>query len=124
MSRNNRIAYLITTLCVLASAFFIYGAVGCIGPLIFENKWASFCYFGLLGGIGFSMLLSDVILAVTFFKKRSLSFKIVAAILWPIIAACIFYAGVALYIPYQIYNIVKIVKEKNPPELPKQKEAV
>ena len=124
MLRKNRIAYLITTLCVLISAFFIYGAIGSIGLLMFENKLASFCYWGLLGGIGFSMLLSDVILAVTFIKKRSLPFKIVAAILWPITAACIFYAGVALYIPYQIYNIVKIVKEKNPPELPKQKEAV
>ena len=124
MLRKNRIAYLITTLCVLISAFFFFFSIGSIGLLMFENKLASFCYWGLLGGIGFSMLLSDVILAVTFFKKRSLPFKIVAAILWPITAACIFYAGVALYIPYQIYNIVKIVKEKNPPELPKQKEAV
>ena len=117
MSRKNRIAYLITTLCVLISAFFIYGAIGSIGLLMFENKLASFCYWGLLGGIGFSMVFSSVILAVIFFKKRSLPFKIVAAILWPITFACIFYAGSVLYIPYQIYNIVKIIKEKEPPQI-------
>lgn len=60
MSRTNRIAYLITTLCVLASAFFIYGAVGCIGPLIFENKWASFFigdYWAELGLVCFCRTL-------------------------------------------------------------------
>lgn len=117
MSRNNRIAYLITTLCVLASAFFIYGVIGGIQPLIADSKLASFVFFGLLGGIGFSMIFSSVVLAVIFFKKRSLPFKIVAAILWPITFACIFYAGLALYIPYQIYNIVKIIKEKEPPQI-------
>lgn len=40
-------------------------------------------------------------------------FKIVSAILWPITMICVIYVGVFANIPYQIYNIVKIIKEKS-----------
>jgi len=112
MTRKKRIEYLIVTLCVLLTGFLIYGLAGCIQPLINDDKLASFLLFGCIGGFGFSMVLSTIILTVNFFAKRKLVFKIIAAILWPITYACAVFAGIFCYIPYQIYNIVKIIKER------------
>ncbi|MBE6761218.1 MAG: hypothetical protein E7551_02930 [Ruminococcaceae bacterium] len=112
MTRKKRIEYLIVTLCVLFTGFLIYGLVASIQPLINDDKLASFLLFGCIGGFGFSMILSTIILTVNFFAKRKLVFKIIAAILWPITFACAVYAGFFCYIPYQIYNIVKIIKDK------------
>ncbi len=112
MTRKSRIEYLITTLCVLFTGFIIYGLVGSIEPLINDNKLLSFLAFGCLGGFGFSMIVSTIILSVNFFSKRKTSFKIVAACLWPITFACAVYVGIVFYIPYQIYNIVEIIKNK------------
>lgn len=39
---------------------------------------------GCLGGFGFSIIVSTLMLAANFFSKRNLTFKICAAILWPI----------------------------------------
>ncbi len=112
MTRKKRIEYLIVTLCVLFTSFLIYGFIGSVQPLINDDKLSSFLFFGGIGGFGFSMLLSTIILTVNFFTKRSLIFKTIAAILWPITFGCAVYAGLFCYIPYQIYNIVKIIKEK------------
>ena len=111
MDRKKRIEYLITTMCVLISGFVMYGLVGSMEPLIHNSKVESFLFFGLLGGLGFSMLVSTLILSARFFAKKKLGFKIVVAILWPITFACAVYVGIFLYIPYQIYNIVKIIAE-------------
>lgn len=111
MDRRKRIEYFVTTMCVLVSGFVIYGLVGSIEPILYESKIKSFLFFGLLGGFGFSMLVSTMILSARFFAKKKLGFKIVAAILWPITFACATYAGIFMYIPYQIYNIVKIIVE-------------
>lgn len=112
MNRKKRIEFLIVTLCVLFTGFLIYGFIGSIQPLFNDDNFSSFLLFGCIGGFGFSMILSTIILTVNFFSKKKLGFKIVAALLWPITIACAFYAGVFCYIPYQVYNIVKIIKEK------------
>lgn len=109
MTRRNRIEYLICTLSVVVTGFIIYGFVGSIPPLINESKLQSFLLFGCLGGFGFSTIVSTIILSVAFFKKRGLTFKIVASVLWPITFAACVYVGVLSYIPYQIFNIVKLV---------------
>jgi len=96
----------------LFTGFLIYGIVGSIHPLINDGKFLSFLLFGCIGGFGFSMALSTIILTFNFFSKRKLIFKIIAAILWPITFACAVYAGFFCYFPYQIYNIVKIIKDK------------
>ena len=111
MDRKKRIEYLITTMCVLISGFLMYGLVGSMEPLIDNSKVKSFLLFGLLGGFGFSMIVSTIILSARFFAKKKLGFKIVAAILWPITFACSFYAGFFIYIPYQIYNVIKIFSD-------------
>ena len=109
MTKKNRIEYLICTLSVVVTGFIIYGFVGSIEPLINESKLQSFLLFGCLGGFGFSSIVSTIILSVGFFKKRGLAFKIVASVLWPITFAACVYAGVFSYIPYQIFNIVKLI---------------
>ncbi|MBQ2960480.1 MAG: hypothetical protein IJE09_04585 [Oscillospiraceae bacterium] len=115
MNRKKRIEYLLVTLCVFITGFFIYGFLGMINPLVDTNKLLSFLYSACLGGFGFSMLLSTIILSVNFFSKKKLAFKITAAILWPITVLCTVYLGIICYFPYQIYNIVKIVGEKASP---------
>ena len=109
MTKKNRIEYLVCTLSVVITGFIIYGFVGSIEPLINESKLQSFLLFGCLGGFGFSAVVSTIVLSVGFFKKRGLIFKIVASILWPITFAACVYAGMLSYIPYQIFNIVKLI---------------
>ena len=109
MTKKTRIEYLVCTLSVVVTGFVIYGLVGSIEPLINENKLQSFLLFGCLGGFGFSAVVSTIILSVGFFKKRGLIFKIVASVLWPITFAACVYAGMFSYIPYQIFNIVKLI---------------
>ena len=109
MTKKNRIEYLFCTLSVVVTGFFVYGLVGSIEPLINESKFQSFLLFGCLGGFGFSALVSTIILAVGFFKKRGFVFKIVASVLWPITFAVCVYVGILSYIPYQIFNIIKLV---------------
>ena len=117
MTKKNRIEYLVCVLSVLVTGFILYGFVGSIEPLINESKLQSFFLFGCLGGFGFSAVVSAIILSVGFFRKRGLVFKIVASLLWPITFAACVYAGILSYIPYQIFNIAKLIsmtkKEKN-----------
>ena len=117
MTKNNRIEYLVCTLSVLVTGFVLYGFIGSIEPLINESKLQSFFLFGCLGGFGFSAVVSAIILSVGFFRKRGLVFKIVASVLWPITFVACVYAGILSYIPYQIFNIAKLIsmtkKEKN-----------
>lgn len=112
MSRKQRIEYLICTMCVLITGFIIYGFTGSFQPLVNDNKLQSFILFGCMGGVGFSMLLSDVILTVRFISKRSMKFKVIASLLWFITFACSVYVGILFYVPYQIYNLIKIIKER------------
>jgi hypothetical protein len=109
VTKKTRIEYLVCTLGVVVTGFVIYGLVGSIEPLINESKLQSFLLFGCLGGFGFSAVVSTIILSVGFFKKRGLIFKIVASVLWPITFAACVYAGIFSYIPYQIFNIVKLI---------------
>ena len=108
MTKKNRIEYLICTLSVVVTGFIIYG-FGSIEPLINESKLQSFLLFGCLGGFGFSAIVSTIILSVDFFKKRGFAFKIVSSVLWPITFAACVYVGIFTYIPYQIFNIVKLI---------------
>ena len=71
MERSKRVEYLITTMCVLVTSFVMYGLVGSMEPIIFNSKLKTFLFFGLLGGSGFSMLFSTIILTIRFFAKKN-----------------------------------------------------
>ena len=109
MTKHNRIEYLVCTLSIVVTGFLIYGFLGCVEPLVNDSKFQSFLLFGCLGGFGFSAVVSTIFLSVRYFKKRDLRFKIIASVLWPITFGACVYAGIFSYIPYQIYNIVKII---------------
>lgn len=113
MCKKSRLEYLICTMCVLITGFILYGFVGSMEPLISNSKILSFLAFGCLGGFGFSMILSGIILTVRFISKRSLKFKIIASVFWIITFACAVYVGILGYFPYQIYNLVKIIKSSD-----------
>ena len=110
MTKKNRIEYLVCTVSVLITGFIIYGLIGSFEPPINESKEQSFWFFGCLGGFGFSAIVSILILSVRYFKTKGTTFKVVASVLWPLTFAACVYVGIFIYIPYQIYNIVKIVK--------------
>lgn len=112
MTRKQRIEYLIITLCVLISGFAMGAILRTVMPAAESNNVPSFWVLGLMFGMVYSMIMSSIILAVRFFSKRSLKFKIIAAVLWPISFACVFYTGILMYIPYQIYNIIRIIRSK------------
>lgn len=108
--RKKRLEYLICTMCVLLSGFLLYGSIGLLEPIPHQGKIQSFFIQGCLGGFGFSMLLSGLLLTVRFMAKRSLKFKAAASVFWIIPVACAVYVGILGYFPYQIYNLVKIIK--------------
>ncbi len=110
MTKRNRIEYLVCTLSVVVTGFIIYGLIASQQPLINESKVQSFLLFGCLSGFGFSAIVSTIILSVGFFRKRGLVFKIIASVLWPLTFGICVYVGILSYIPYQIYNIVEIIK--------------
>ena len=114
MKRRTRFEYLICTLSVATTSFLIYGLIGFASAAIEGNKWLSLVLFGFLGGYGFSAIVSAIYLAVGFFKKRGLVFKIIASVFWPITFAACVYVGYFTYIPYQIYNFIKILTYKEP----------
>jgi len=122
MNNKNRVEYLVCTLCVLISGFIIYGLIAVQQPLLNGSKFQSFLLFGCLGGFGFSAIVSTIILSVFFFKKQGLALKMIASVLWPVTFGVCICAGVFLYIPYEIYNIMKIIsfarmkQQKNSPE--------
>lgn len=116
MCKKNRVEYLICTMCVLITGFIIYGLIASMKPSIHNSKIQSFLVFGCLGGFGFSMILSGIILTVRFISKRSLKFKIIASVFWIFTFACSVYAGILGYFPYQIYNLVKIIKNSDSKE--------
>ena len=117
MSKKSRIEYLVCTLSVVVTGFLLFGLVGSIEPLVNGSKVQSFLLFGCLGGFGFSAMVSTIILSAGFFKNRGFKFKIVASVLWPITYVVCVYVGILSYIPYQIFNIVKLIsmnkEEKN-----------
>lgn len=81
MDKRKRLEYLIITACVFASGFIIYGLAGSIEPLIIDSRLTSFLLFGCLGGFGFSVIVSTIILSSRFFQKRGLALKTVSAVL-------------------------------------------
>ena len=116
MTKKNRIAYLFCTLFVGLYGFIICGSLGSVFTFLYEDALSAFFICGLIGGLALSAFASTLIVSASFFSKRGTAFKIVASALCPItIVACV-YACVFTYIPYQIFNFIKIVTMPNDEE--------
>ena len=108
MTKKQRIEYLICTFCCALTSACMFGLVGFFAhPL--GNVILSTLVFGLaIGGLGVGALVSTLILTARFFKNKSTAFKAAAAILWPVTYAVAVYVGIFMFIPYEIYNVIKI----------------
>ncbi len=105
MQRKKRIEYLVVTLSCWVSGSFSYG----IANYLNGNNYP-FLFYAILGGFLVSATVSTFYLFHKFIKKRSLKFKIIAAVLWQITLACTILVGAVCYFPYQIYNLILIIK--------------
>jgi hypothetical protein len=107
-----RVEYFACTVTLFVVAFILYGCIGSMGNdmILGSDKLWRFFGFGMLGGYGFSSILSGIILFSRFITKKDLRFKILSCALFPITFGVICYVGVFSFIPYSIYNLVKMVK--------------
>ena len=126
MSKSKRVEYLFVTLIVFISAGalfgFLYGNAvsmpiedaelalmveqGAIQP--FMSEWM----IGLIAGYTFSSFTSAFIWIARFFSRRRLWFKLLAAVLWPIVLWCGMVVGWFGLIPYWLYNLIRIFIHK------------
>ena len=117
MNRKKRIEYLACTLAACLSGALSYGAIGVIvgvivGQTVPSSKLpltpALFFLVGIMGAILFGSIISTIILTANFLKNRGLVFKIVATFFWPVTYFVSFFVGFFIFVPYEIYNIIKI----------------
>lgn len=98
---------------VLLFGFLIYGFIGSetngsLEIFLFSDKIPTFLYWGLLGGLSFSFIVSSIILFAHFISRKTLVFKILCAALFPITLMIELWIGFFMYIPYEVYNFVEI----------------
>ena len=111
MERRKRIEYLIVTWMVFVSVIFMFYFTGDFTSTFPVENEAQFRLAGsLMMGYIITGMLSGIMLAAGFFEKRSLLFKGIAAALWFVTMLAVFAAGEFLLIPYQIYNLIQIIR--------------
>ena len=108
MTRKQRIEYLACTLGSAFTGMCMFSIVGIFAnPL--GSAMLSLLVFGVaIGGLGVGALISTLLLTANFFKTKSTAFKVAAAVAWPITYVVAVYAGIFMFIPYEIYNLIKI----------------
>ena len=116
MSKRKRIEYLLVTLAAFVSGAFLYAFVGQISMQAVQESgleigWPAW-QTGLMGGFFVSSLVSAVMLAARFFAKRRLWFKVLAAFLWFPVAGMSLAVGMIAFLPYWIYNLIRIIIDK------------
>ena len=111
---KSREEYFFATTGVFISAFIIYGILGTFmqEELFNNNNFLQLLLFGSIGGYGFSSILSGIILFARYIVKKSTLFKTVCGILFPITFAVVVYVGIFGFLPYGIYNVVILLKDK------------
>lgn len=113
MDRKKRIEYLILTAVMFASVVLLFYFAGDIQSTVPIENEARFRLEGSLSmGYLFTSVLSGIMLAAGFFARRSLRFRIAAAALWFVTLFAVFIVGVLGFIPYQIYNLVRILCDR------------
>lgn len=112
-SRKQRIEYLVTTAITFVSLFLLFFFAGTVeSNLQIEDPQLLQLYGALTVAYGFSSILSGIMLAARFFAKRKLGFKIIASALSLVTAGVVMIVGFVSFIPYEIYNLVRILKTK------------
>lgn len=114
----NRKRYVILTSVAFAVGFFIFGMIvitmwkemssGIPLPLFY-----SFLLYGIMGGFLISSIISGILLFAAFINKRSILYKSLCIIFFPITYFCIVLTGIFGNIPYYIYNLVSLRKNND-----------
>jgi len=107
MTKKQRIEYLAVTFAAFVSGALLYSAIAWFAQTNDPN-FPPFLLLGLLGGGFLGGIVSGIFFAARFFSRKSTVFKTTAAFLWFITLICVVYGGVFCFLPYGIYNLVKI----------------
>lgn len=102
--------YLSITLAAFVSGSLLYSLLALI-PHTNDSGFPPVLLIAFVGGLLPGGIVSGIILASGFFSKKSAAFRTAAAFFWIITLPCIMYVGIASFLPYGIYNLVKIIKE-------------
>lgn len=117
MDRKKRIEYLAVTWTMFASVVLMFYFAGDFSSSVpVENEKLFRLAGSLMMGYVLTGLLSGIMLAARFFARRSLRFKVLAAALWMVTMLAVFGGGEFLLIPYQIYNLIQIVRSRSKDE--------
>lgn len=113
MNRRKRIEYLAVTASMFISVTLLLYYVGEFSSTVPVENETLFKIVGSLNmGYLFTGILSGIMLAAGFFARRRLRFKVIAAALWLVTLFAVFGVGVFGLIPYQIYNLIRIIRDR------------
>ena len=118
MTKQKRKEYLILTSCAFGIGALIYTVPFALLGKLTDGQNIPYAIAAIIGGIFIGATISAIILAANFFSKRGLAFKIVAVCLFPITMLATFYAGFFSFVPYYIFNIVRLCGKDNAQNLP------
>lgn len=114
MSVKKRKEYLILTVIVFIVGFFLYGMLTFYNRELLEipfNGFVTFIIYGLGGGVLMGGLLSGILLFANIVREKKLYIKIILGVFFPITFVLICFGGIITFIPYGIYNCVKLLNE-------------
>lgn len=115
--RKKRIEYLAVTSSVFVSGFLLYFLVALLVPQQTAGARLAIGFLaGLMAGVLLAGIVSGAILFARLMSKAPLWAKILCGVFFFITFIAIFYAGVFSFMPYAIYNLVKVILNNDPPE--------
>lgn len=115
MERKKRIEYLILMLCAFVSGVVVYGVAAFVSAKFGEDTGIALWAFPVLGGVFFMMLISGIMLMAKLLSKAPFAVKIIAVVLWPLTFVASYFVIFFGFLPYLIYNIVKLSQKDNTP---------
>lgn len=114
MEAEKRKEYLIFTMIFCCVGFVAYGGLAAANRETLDIPWNVILIL-LIYGLGGSLLLggtvSGIILFSSFFKHRTLPVKIICCVFFPITLVLICSIGILTFIPYEIYNFIKMKRK-------------
>jgi|GEM_PF-5358084 len=112
--------YFAVTTAIFCVGFVLYGAIAVVSfDETVLNRVLKGLLAGLAGGCLLGGLLSGTILFTRFISQQSLTLKVLASCLFMVSFLIIVYMGIFSFVPYYIYNLIKLRKEGSRDNNPK-----
>ena len=112
---NKRKNYLLYTSIAFSIGSIIYGILGFIAHDFLDypfNPTIGFLLYGFMGGLLIGGLLSGILLFTRIIKTQRQTLKILSIALFPITFFVIALGGIITFVPYWVYNLFQLRKEK------------